>query len=235
VRKAKGPQNAVREALDVAHTFTTYASCLAEVLGGTRGRAPRAVVNGQLHVIDALADGRGVIFATAHTAGWETVGQLLAGEYGLRVMIVERKEEDSQASNIQDAARRAQGLLIVQAGDDPLAALPLVRHLRERGVVALQLDRAPLGMRSRPVVLFGAPGRIPEGPLKLASLTRAPIVPLFCSRRGHRSYAIDVMPALRLAKGASDAEVDAAAQSLATSLENFVKAHPTQWFHFRPD
>ena len=53
------------------------------------GRGPRrragpaagcvaAIVRGELHLEDALALGRGVILVTAHTAGWEVVGPLLA-------------------------------------------------------------------------------------------------------------------------------------------------------------
>jgi hypothetical protein len=132
---------------------------------------PEAVVSGELHLLDAISDGRGLLFATAHTAGWETVGPLLSRDHGLRVMIAERPERDPRARVIQDGARKAQGLLVAHVGDDPLSALPLARHLRDGGAVALQIDRSPPQQRARDVALFGARARIPEGPLRLAALT----------------------------------------------------------------
>ena len=113
-------------------------------------------------------------------------------------MIVERAEKDSNARSIQDDARRIHGVLVAHMGDDPMSALPLVRHLREAGVVALQMDRVPAGSKAREVKMFGARGRMPEGPLRLAVLSGAPILPIFSSRLGSGRYEIVVGRAVRL-------------------------------------
>jgi KDO2-lipid IV(A) lauroyltransferase len=235
LRRIHGRRGSLREAADIARTFATYASCLAETLaaGSPRGRTPEAVVCGERHVIDGLADGRGLIFATAHTAGWEAVGPLLLRDHGIRVMIAEERERDAAAHAIQDEARRASGLVVAHVGDDPLSALPLVHHLRSGGVVALQIDRAPRHLRTRAVTLFGSPGAVPEGPLRLAMLTGAPLVPIFAGRTGHRAYEVVAHPPIRLARRASEGALDVAAQVLADAMQSFVLAHPTQWFHFR--
>lgn len=237
LRRVRGRRGRVREAVEVAQTFVTYASCLTEVLGGVAAREPAsgAIVRGELHLEDALALGRGVVMVTAHTAGWEVVGPLLARDRRVQVMIVEAAEHDAAASDIQDNARRTLGLRVVHVGDDPLSALPLVRHLREGGAVALQVDRAPRSARAHEVTMFGKPAWIPEGPLRLAALTGAPIVPVFVARIGHRRYEVVVSAAVRLERAASSATFDAAAQELAARLEQFVRAHPTQWFHFRSE
>jgi len=235
LRRVRGQHGALRDTVDVARTFASYASCLAEVLGSdsARVRLPEAVVWGELHLLDALSDGRGLLFATAHTAGWETVGPLLSRDHGLRVMIAEWPERDPGARAIQDGARKAHGLLVTHVGDDPLSALPLARHLREGGAVALQIDRSPPQQRARDVALFGSRARLPEGPLRLAALTGAPLLPVFAARTGHRRYVVHLEPPIRLPRAASAEEMDAAAQSLASALERFVRARPTQWFHFR--
>jgi lauroyl/myristoyl acyltransferase len=234
LRRVRGPRGAIRDAVDVGRTFATYASCLAEVLGAgsPRSRLPEVVVWGELHLEDALADRHGVVFATAHTAGWETVGALLSRDRGLRLMIAEAPERDKAARAIQDDARRAHGVLVAHVGEDPLAALPLARHLRDGGVVALQIDRIPLGVRSRKVIAFGERARVPEGPLRLAALTGAPIVPIFAARTGHRRYAVFMSPPIRVARTAADSDLDEAAQCMADAMQDFVRAHATQWFHF---
>jgi KDO2-lipid IV(A) lauroyltransferase len=231
LRRIRGPRGALTDAVDVARTFATYASCLTEVLGGAP--AAETLVKGELHIDDALADGRGVLLVTAHTAGWEVVGPILARDRNLDITIVEAAEPDAAANAIQDEARQARAVRVARVGDDPFSALPLIRQLREGRVVALQIDRAPPGLRTRAVRLFGQPGAVPEGPLRLASLSGAPIVPVFVARTGHRRYEVISSAPIRLARGASEAAVDAAAQAMATRLEAFVCAHPTQWFHFR--
>jgi phosphatidylinositol dimannoside acyltransferase len=235
LRRVHGPRGGLLEAADVARTFATYASCLTELLSGegARGRRPTAVVSGQEHVDAALADRRGLIFATAHAGGWEVAGRLVSRDKGYRVMIVEAPERDAVARAIQDEARQEGGVVVTHIGDDPLSVLPIARHLRGGGVVALQVDRAPLGQRARDVVMFGDRARIPEGPIRLAALTGAPILPIFAARTGHRRYRIVAHPAIRLARTATDTELDSAAQRIAGAVEEFVRAYPTQWFHFR--
>jgi lauroyl/myristoyl acyltransferase len=221
--------------MDVARTFSNYASCLTDVLGAHpdgRGGHCHATVGGDAHLRDALGDGRGVLLVTAHTGGWEAAGAILAREWGLRVMIAERAERDAGARLIQDEARRMQGLLVAHVGDEPLSALPLVRHLREGGVVALQIDRVPPGVRARDVTMFGQRGRVPEGPIRLAVLTGAPILPVFAARQGRRRYEVIVGSPIRMPRSASEAELDATAQRLADSLASFVRTRPTHWFHF---
>jgi KDO2-lipid IV(A) lauroyltransferase len=156
----------------------------------------------------------------------------VARDLGLQVMIAESPEADPEARRIQDEARSAHGVLVAHVGEDPLAALPLLRHLRGGGAVALQIDRAPPGVRARAVRMFGAPAVVPEGPLRLAALTGAPIVPIFCARIGYRRYVLNVGAAVTLARDAGDAELDDAAQHLADAMQDFVRAHPTDWFAF---
>ena len=234
--RARGRVGALRDASDVVRTFTLFASCLTELLatGSRNGQTPEVTVSMSPRVDDLLASAGGVIFATAHTAGWESLGPLLARHHRRRVMIVMQRERDDGAREIQDTIREGQdGVHILHIGDDPLASLPLTRHLREGGVVALQIDRVPPAMAGHAVRLFGRSGTIPEGPLRLAQLTGAPIVAVFSSRTGHRRYAVHVEDPVFVARQAQPIAVDAAAQRLADALSSFVSAHPTQWFAFR--
>jgi KDO2-lipid IV(A) lauroyltransferase len=235
LRRMRRKRAPLRDAVDVARTFVSYASCLADSLGSDAGHGPPAqtIVRGELHMQDALAAGRGVVLVTAHTAGWEIVGPVLARGQSRPVTVVEAPERDAAAGAIQDGARRAPGLQLAHAGGDPMAAIGLAQQLREGGLVAVQIDRAPKHARARSVTLFGEAACIPEGPLRLATLTGAPMVPAFASRSGHRRYEVNVRPPVFLARSAGDADLDRAAQHLARELETFVLGHPTQWFHFR--
>ena len=216
-------------------TFSNYASCLAEVLSNDAPSGPRSPETShrrQHHVHDARAHGKGIIMVTAHTAGWETVGPVVARNQGLKMMIVMRPEPDERAQTLHDDARKRAGITIVHAGDDPLASLPLLRHLRTGGVVALQIDRVAPGLRTREVDLLGERTRMPEGPLRLAQVSGAPILPVFCARIGYRKYVVELYESRLVPRHASEAELDEVAQHLADSLGEFLRSHPTQWFHF---
>ena len=234
LHRVRGPAPPLQDTRDVLSTFGTYASCLAEVLSNespTGPKRPNACVLGERFVRSALRDRRGMVLVTAHTAGWEIVGPLLGRSFGLDMMLVTHAEPNAAAGALQDQARRRSGVSIAHVGD-PLASLPLLRHLRGGGVVALQLDRMVPGMRTRTVPLLGAFGELPEGPFRLAQVSGAPIVPIFCARRGHRDYLIRAFEPRRLERRASEDAVDEAAAHPAASMTAFLKQHPTQWFQF---
>ena len=225
----------LRDVLDVVRTFANFASCLTELLatGSKNAQPPAAKIHSSPRVDELLSTAGGVIFATAHTAGWESLGALLARDHRKQVMVVMQRERDDGARELQDTLRQVQrGVQIQHVGGDPMASLPLMRHLRDGGVVALQIDRVPPGMAGRSVQLFGRPGAIPEGPLRLSQLTGAPIVPVFSARTGHRRYEVYVEEPVFVARRAEPMAIDAAAQHVADALSKFVSAHPTQWFPF---
>jgi len=121
---------------------------------------------------------------------------------------------------------------MIHVGDDAFEGLRLLKHLRRGGIVAVQLDRKPKGGRTINVTLFGKAFQAPLGPFQLASLASVPIVPVFCARVGFYQYQIRVTTPISLIRRAPGPELLAAAQEAISSLEDFLRIYPTQWFHF---
>lgn len=234
LRRALGPRGHVAEALDVARVFSSFASCLTEAILVAKGRPDRllGLATDDENFLGPARAGRGLIVATAHTGGWQAAGPLLRCLHASDVLVVMARERDARAEAIMSDARERAGVRIVHVGTSPLDALPLLSHLRRGGVVAVQIDRVPSGMRGRDVTLFGEPSQLPEGPLKLAALSGAPIVPVFTRRMGYMRYEVTSHPPVYLPKRPSEGELDLAAQSISTAMESFLRANPTQWFHF---
>ncbi len=235
LRRIRGDASRLRDARDVLHTFGSYASCLAEVLSNDAregARPPHAVVTGKHYFNEAKEGGRGVVVITAHTAGWETVGPLLLRDHDKKMIFVMAPERDERARRLHDEARRRTGIEIAHVGDDPLASIGILRELRNGAIVALQLDRFSPSMRTREVDLLGVPGKIPEGPLRLAQLSGAALLPAFCARTAYRSYVVQAFSPRTVSRHATEKELSTVAQHLATSMTAFLRAHPTQWFHF---
>jgi KDO2-lipid IV(A) lauroyltransferase len=237
LRTVVGPRSYREETVDVLRTFSHFASCFTEALalGAVPPREAECTVQGAHHLEMAMAEKRGVIAVTAHTGAWETAGPLLKKALGVDLLIAMEREPDAKAREIQDRMRERTGVRIAHVGDEPLAALPLFSHLRRGGVLGVQIDRAPVAMRSIPVQLFGAPSRIPSGPFFLARATGAPIVPVFSYRAGHFRYVIDIGAPRSIARDAPEEQLQIAAQEVAAEMERFLRAHPTHWFHFELD
>jgi KDO2-lipid IV(A) lauroyltransferase len=234
LRRALGPRPALREALDVAAVFSNFASSLTDafVAGSDRGDALVVRCHGEGVVEATLREGAGMILATAHTGGWQVAGLGLQSLHGADLILVMQKERDQGAQQLTDAARRRAGVRVAHLGEDPLGALPLLAHLRKGGVVAIQIDRLPQGMRGRKSELFGEPFSVPEGPLRLAAASGAPIVPVFTRRLGYMEYDVAVAAPVRLSRRPGSADLDGAARAILHAMEVFVRENPTQWFPF---
>jgi phosphatidylinositol dimannoside acyltransferase len=234
LRAVRGIRAAFGENREVMATFADYASCLAESLGAERsdGAAARIAVTGQEHLRRVLAAGQGAVLVTAHVGPWDIAASLLARDLGADVAIVMAREPDAGAQALSDGVRARQGVTVLTIGETELDALPVLRHLKRGGLVAFQLDRAPPSARVLDAELFGRPFRVPEGPFRLASIARAPVVPLFAYREGYYSYGAEVFPPIEPVAHAGREALEAMASSALRAMERFVRAHPTQWFDF---
>ena len=238
LRMVLGPRPAWQELRDVGAVFANFACSMTDAMlvGSGRGYSPSVSAVAPWHFNEALALGKGMIMATAHTAGWDLGGPILSGVQPAEVLVVMEPERVADARELQDAMRRRAGVNIVHVGPDPLASLPLLHHLRHKhGVVAMKFDRVAPTMRSRPVRFFGAQWRVAEGPLSLAALTGAPIVPVFTRRLGFLEYQCVIMPCITLPPKPTPADLDDAAGRLASALERFVRSYPTSWFRFEEE
>jgi KDO2-lipid IV(A) lauroyltransferase len=234
LRRVHGVRPEREELTDVFRTFSHFASCLTEALamGGPRPPEVECVVEGALHLERAVSLGKGIILVTAHTGGWETAGPLLKRKFGLDVMIAMQSESDEDARRIQDRARERSGIKVAHVGHEPLAVLPLFTHLRKKGVLGIQIDRAPDSMRSLPVQFLGASWRVPSGPFELARATGAPVLPVFTRRLGYFRYEIRLSPLIEVPAKAPAAALADAARRATLEMEQFIREHPTHWFDF---
>ena len=234
LRRVKGQRGFLKEQRDVIETFTSYAACFAESLGIERRDAEgtELTVHGAEHLTHALAEGRGVILVTGHIGPWDSAARLLAKDLAADVVVVMLAEPDERARKLHDSVRERTGVRVMHVGDHPLDSLPLLRHVRNGGVIAIQLDRAAPGGRYLDVEMFGGREQLPEGPFRLAALSGAPIVPIFAHRAGYFRYEFSVEAPIYVARAAAPAELASAAARAAQSMQSFILRHPTEWFHF---
>jgi phosphatidylinositol dimannoside acyltransferase len=233
LRRVHGQRSALREQLDAVSTLANYAACFTEAMATSReGTTPQVKVTGESLLRDALSQG-GVVLVTAHVGPWELTAQLLGQDLTAEVVLVMEPEPNAAAGELQDRWRSERGLRVLHVGVHPTDALPLIAHLKQGGVAAMQMDRVPPSGRVLSVRLFGEPFDVPEGPFRLAALSGAQVVSVFSRRTGFFEYELTVGAPIELGRRPSADELLAAAQRAADAMQDFVRQSPTQWFHFQ--
>jgi KDO2-lipid IV(A) lauroyltransferase len=228
----RGPRSTLRDQLDAIETLANYAACFTEAMAMQRkDTAPRVHVHGEQRLRGALERG-GVVLVTAHVGPWELTAQLLGSDLLADVVLVMEPEPNAVARELQDRWRSERGLRVLHVGSHPTDALPLISHLKQGGVAAMQMDRVPPSGRVLPVSLFGAHFDVPEGPFRLAALSGASVVPVFGRRLGFFDYELSVARPITLERRPAEADLLAAAQSAADAMQDSIRQAPTQWFHF---
>ena len=219
---------AEREAL-VADVFRHFAICFADLISTNRSESQpdRLVtrIEGDEHLLAAVAEGRGLVLVTAHLGNWELGGRLLAARLRRPTHVIVAAEVDP---GVERFLRGGPSPVRFVRRGDPTAMVPLVSALRRGEIVALQGDRA-LGTRGDALVdFFGEPAPFPLGPFVLGRAAAVPVVPAFCVLDRDWRYTVVMAPAIRVEAGG---ETAALGQWVAV-LEGMIRRAPEQWFNF---
>ena len=167
-------------------------------------------IHGEEHIVDALSHGRGILLVSTHVGGWE-VATSLAREF-VPVPTTAIVTDDWIAWAVEGLRVRA-GLGIMYDSEPVSKAVGL---LRSGGALLLLGDYAKDGMRTYPVRLLDAVAELPAGPVALARLCGAPLVPFSVLPVAPRRWRIEVEPPIEPpGRSAGEAGEHALLQTLA--------------------
>jgi KDO2-lipid IV(A) lauroyltransferase len=121
----------------------------------------------------AIAEGHGVVFASAHLGPWERVAATLVAE-GVPLSVVAREPYDARFQQLYDRIRAGRGVRAIYRGR-PGAGAAMLRVLRTGGVLAVPMDLASR-VPSALVPFLDVPAPTPVGPARLALRTGAAVV-----------------------------------------------------------
>jgi len=185
---------------------------------------------------EALAHGRGVVFALPHMGNWDQAGAWIIGQgAGSFTTVMERLEPESLYKRFV-AFREGLGMEVLPAsgGGRPFAIL--AERLRAGKIVCLPCDRDVTG-HGIEVDFFGEKARMAPGPAALAIQTGAALMPvvLWFTEDG---WGVDVGAEIPVPDGDDLGKRDdkdrkervvAMTQQLARFFEDGIRAHPQDW------
>jgi lauroyl/myristoyl acyltransferase len=186
------------------------------------------VFEGQEEIDRALADGRGVILVTAHLGSWE-LGAIYLQSLGYRLHVVAGVQMNKLLTGAVKDAKEKRGIEVINPDN---SSRKILKVFQSNGILALLVDgNMYTGGVEWP--LFGRNTRLPDGPVRLAKASGAPIVGGFCRRTGNKKLSIHVESIL----SAADLERLSESESLAKvygAVERFIADNSDQWCVFRP-
>jgi Kdo2-lipid IVA lauroyltransferase/acyltransferase len=160
----------------VARCFATLGTLLGETVAMMRPGAvhPLPFAPGALAAFDrARAEGRGVLFASAHLGPWERVAASLVAE-GIPLVTIARESYDPRLSRIYDRLRGAHGVEVIWRSH-PGSSARILRALRGGRVLGVPMDlRSRVPSCDAPFLGHSAP--TPVGPARIALRARCPVL-----------------------------------------------------------
>jgi KDO2-lipid IV(A) lauroyltransferase len=181
---------------------------------------------------EAVAAGRGVLVPTAHLGSWDVAGVVVGSHVPLHV--IAETFPDQRLNELVQRERGELGMTVV-----PLERAPreMLRILKQRGNIATPVDRPLPAGEGVPVTFFGRRCYVPGGFAQLALKTGAAIVPGFVWYDEDYSmsyYGYLAAPIYPEPSADREAEVVRLTQRIYDVIEEAVRAHPAQWYMFRP-
>ena len=190
--------------------------------------------------LESVVHEKGAILLMSHLGNWEIAAHLLKQQENklnlLLYMGVKEKEgvEGLQKEHLQESGVKIIG--VERDGGSPFDAVEGIRFLQEGGLVSMTGDILWRGdQRSLQVDFLGSKARIPEAPYIFAMVSGAPIFCFFSFRTGKNSYRFSLADPLYIhceQRTERKKRIQDAAQHYADLLEEQLRAHPLEWYHF---
>ena len=182
----------------------------------------------------ALAHGKGVIIVSAHFGNMDLPSALLAHRYAPFTLV----GETLRPQQLMDFLTRMRSDRKVFLHRYKSAPRRIIQALKRNEMTAFLLDFGVthhFDIATVPVDFFDTATNFPAGPAQLSRLTDAPIIVghAHVSPDGH--IHIVLTPPITVPRtGNREQDAQTTMQEIARRMEAFIRAHPEQWYVFRP-
>jgi len=184
-------------------------------------------LDGEVHLQNALAKGKGVLALSAHLGSFTMIGARLAAA-GYPFSVVVKHPADERFARLTDEYRAQVGIHTIPAKPRREAVRGLLKALRENRIVLVIADEFKSG--DVMVEFFGMQLPAPRGPATLALRTGAVTLPMFATREKDDRVLLTVGPPIApVEREDLEASVVATTAVYTSYLEAAIRRYPDQW------
>lgn len=187
----------------------------------------RVEIIGLENLDNALKEGKGAIIFTAHIGNFEWGACRIAVE-GYKIWGVSLFRENNHLNKFFESNRLTKGLKTLYI----TRMKNVFKILKNNEIVAIPTDWDPAGMAA-PYKFFGKKAFLPNGSVKIAMKTGAPLIPSFIVRRGRYNHFQIVGKPLELSlEGDRNRLLDKNMEKMIKVLEKYIKENIEEWEMF---
>ena len=196
--------------------------------------AERVRIDGLVNLDEALAAGRGALVVSGHFHG-NRLAKFYLRRRGYPMLSLRNRNPYSLAMGrfgnrfVAPAYGRFLDRIVEDEyhEQDPGKQAGIIRRLRENGIVNLHID-VSAAQHGKPVPFLNGRTVMAYGFIRLAELTRAPVVPMQC--RGNSSaLVIRFEKPVKYESRSSEPALSGELDRYRAMLENWVSEHPAEW------
>lgn len=221
----------IEDARELANeTFKNLGRSLTEVCRLYHGRGEDVIAGIEIRGLEnyetAKAKGKGVIFLTGHCGNWELVALAFSSIFNEEMAVIARKQNNPYLNRMVEKMRmHYKNSVIYKQG----ALKGMLSTLKKNGIIGILADQAVFPEDGVLIDVLGRKAWASKAPVVIAQKSGAPVIPAFIHREGERQV-ITFYPEHHFSGDMSDSGIARETQALSRYVENYIVAHPTQWY-----
>lgn len=176
-------------------------------------------------VNSALAKGHGIVVVTGHFGNWELMPATLRIK-GYAGSVIGRRIYFEKYDQFLNSLRKCHGVDVIYRDESPRKVLKVLKNNGIMGVVADQDVDSVDGVF---VDFFGHPAYTPAGPVALAKVSGAALIPAFMIRSGDHHRLVFENPVNLVDTGDKEKDMVTNTQAWSSVIEDYIRRYPDQW------
>lgn len=210
--------------------FKNLGRSLIEVCRLYHGRGEDVIASielrGRENYEAARAKGKGLLFLTGHCGNWELMALAFSSIFGEGMSVVARRQNNPYLNRMVEKMRMSYNSNVIYKQG---ALKAILSNLKKGQLIGILADQAVFPEEGALIEVMGRKAWASKAPVIIAQKSGAPLLPTFIHREGERQV-ITFHPEHNFSGDMSEDGIQREAQALSRYVEDFVVAHPTQWY-----
>lgn len=211
-------------------TFKNLGISIVEICRLYHGKGDTLVdsieVRGRENLLKAREKHKGIIFVGGHCGNWELMSLSFKRLFNENVWAIVRQQNNPYLNTIVDKMRMSYGNKVIYS---KAALKPILSVIKNDGAIGMLADQAVFEDNGVLIEFLGRTAWANKAPAIIAHRTGVPLVPVFIHRNGD-GHALTILPEYPLCGDKSDVGIQQDIQALSRYLEEFICAHPADWY-----
>ena len=182
-------------------------------------------LRGREHYEAARGKGKGMICFSGHCGNWELMALAFSRLFGDGVVVAKAQKNPYFNRMVERMRMGYNSRVIYKKG----ALRGILTALRRGNMVGILADQAATPEEGVLIEVLGRKAWASTAPVLIARKSGAPLVPVFIHREGER-HVITFYPEHTMSGDLTEEGVRKETQALSRFVDDFVVAHPTQWY-----